>query len=60
MKAIITLGGWSGSRYFSELFASSATRKYFAHVLAKFVKKNGLDGIDFEYVYLDLFQCLEI
>jgi chitinase len=50
VKAIISLGGWGGSQYFSSLFATSARRKYFAHVLMKFVSKHGLDGIEFECV----------
>jgi chitinase len=50
VKAIISLGGWGGSQHFSTLFESSATQKYFAHVLMKFVSKHGLDGIEFECV----------
>lgn len=51
VKAIISLGGWGGSQHFSTLFESSATQKYFAHVLMKFVSKHGLDGIEFAWEY---------
>ena len=60
VKAIISLGGWGGSQHFSSLFSTSANRKYFAHVLYKFVYKHGLDGIEFECVYLNLFQRFKI
>ncbi len=60
VKAIVSIGGWTGSRYFAFAVANDANRKAFAQAVMKFVSTYKLDGVEFECVYLDLFQCFEI
>ena len=50
MKAILTIGGWTGSIYFSTAVGSEANRTAFAKACVDLVKKYDLDGLDFEYV----------
>ncbi|KAK7432897.1 hypothetical protein QQZ08_000368 [Neonectria magnoliae] len=48
VKALISIGGWTGSRWFSTSFGSSKNRTAFAKTCLDFVKEHDLDGIDFE------------
>jgi chitinase len=48
VKALISIGGWTGSKYFSTNFASEKNRTAFVKTCVDFVKKHDLDGIDFE------------
>ncbi len=50
MEAILTVGGWTGSRYFSSAVASAENRTAFSEAVMKVVQEYELDGIDFEYV----------
>ncbi|KAH9822235.1 family 18 glycoside hydrolase [Melampsora americana] len=47
----LTIGGWTGSVYFSSLVASSSSRKAFARNIAKTLEKYGFDGIDLDWEY---------
>ncbi|EGG02959.1 family 18 glycoside hydrolase, partial [Melampsora larici-populina 98AG31] len=47
----LTLGGWTGSVYFSSLVSSDSNRKSFAKNIAKTIKKYGFDGIDLDWEY---------
>jgi hypothetical protein len=49
--ALVTIGGWSGSVYFSKLVATPANRTAFAKTLAKLVRDYDLDGIDIDWEY---------
>jgi chitinase len=60
VKALMSIGGWGGSRYFSSAVATDANRTAFAQAVMKVVSTYSLDGIEFECVYLDLFQCFQI
>jgi chitinase len=44
----ISIGGWTGSRFFSTATGSAQNRTLFVATLSNFVKKYMLDGIDFE------------
>ncbi|KAH9822234.1 family 18 glycoside hydrolase [Melampsora americana] len=47
----LTLGGWTGSVYFSSLVASDSSRKSFAQNIAKTLKKYEMNGIDLDWEY---------
>jgi chitinase len=48
VKALVSLGGWTGSRFFSTAFGSAANRTAFVQTVNKFASKYKLDGLDFE------------
>ncbi|KAF8516327.1 glycoside hydrolase [Hysterangium stoloniferum] len=47
----ISVGGWTGSRFFSTAVGSAQNRTAFLNTLSNFVKKYGFDGIDFDWEY---------
>ncbi|KAF9966986.1 hypothetical protein BGZ70_000526 [Mortierella alpina] len=51
VKVLISIGGWTGSQYFSPLAASSQGRKTFIDGAVQMVKDNHLDGIDIDWEY---------
>ena len=51
VSASISVGGWTGSRFFSTAVATAENRTAFVNTLSDFVKQHGFDGIDFEYVH---------
>ena len=46
----MSVGGWTGSRYFSPAVATADNRTAFVKTIVDFATKYKLDGIDFEYV----------
>ncbi|KXN86640.1 Endochitinase [Leucoagaricus sp. SymC.cos] len=48
VKALISVGGWTGSRFFSSAVATAENRTAFTKTLMDFASKYQLDGIDFE------------
>lgn len=44
----ISVGGWTGSRFFSTAVATPQNRTKFINTLANFVEKWDFDGLDFE------------
>lgn len=50
MKALLSIGGWTGSQHFSSAVATDATRTKFVAAVVGIAQKYKLDGIDFEYV----------
>lgn len=48
--ALVTIGGWSGSVYWSTSVASAQNRTTFATNVVQFAQQYGFDGVDFEYV----------
>lgn len=48
VKALISVGGWTGSRFFSSAVASPENRTAFTKTLVDFANKFELDGLDFE------------
>lgn len=50
VKAMVTIGGWTGSVYFSNNVGSAENRTLFVKTVVEFAAKYNLDGFDFEYV----------
>ncbi|EIW51657.1 glycoside hydrolase [Trametes versicolor FP-101664 SS1] len=51
VKAILTIGGWTGSQYFSSAVATEANRTAFVKTVLNLVSKYDLDGLDFDWEY---------
>ena len=50
VKAFVSIGGWTGSQYFSTNVGSAENRTAFVKTVTDFAWKYDLDGLDFEYV----------
>lgn len=50
-KVCITIGGWTGSQYFSTAVENSANRETFAQNIANMVSLYGADGVDIDWEY---------
>ncbi|KAJ2402247.1 hypothetical protein GGI23_000847 [Coemansia sp. RSA 2559] len=50
-KALVSIGGWSGSTYFTKLVSDTTTGNPFITNIVKFVDTNNLDGIDIDWEY---------
>ena len=48
MKALVSIGGWGGSQYFSTDMATAESRSAFVKAVVGLAEKYELDGIDFE------------
>ncbi|KAH8984623.1 glycoside hydrolase family 18 protein [Lactarius akahatsu] len=51
VHALLSIGGWTGSRYFSSAVATDANRTAFAQAVMKLVSTYNLDGIEFDWEY---------
>ncbi|WP_227793369.1 glycosyl hydrolase family 18 protein [Paenibacillus guangzhouensis] len=51
LKLLVSVGGWSWSKYFSVIAANDVTRKAFANSIVKFIRAYKLDGIDIDWEY---------
>ncbi|KAH6915081.1 endochitinase [Coprinopsis sp. MPI-PUGE-AT-0042] len=51
VKALISVGGWTGSRFFSTAVGSAKNRTTFVRTVLDFARKHKLDGIDFDWEY---------
>lgn len=51
VKALVSIGGWTGSKYFSTNFGNEKNRTAFVKTCVDFVKKHDLDGLDFDWEY---------
>ncbi|KXN74015.1 glycoside hydrolase family 18 protein, partial [Conidiobolus coronatus NRRL 28638] len=50
-KILISIGGWTGSGYFSPMVANAANRATFIKNTVDFVNEYKLDGVDFDWEY---------
>ncbi|RDB17715.1 Chitinase A1 [Hypsizygus marmoreus] len=50
-KIVLSVGGWGGSYWFSQVVSSSANRSKFNNALVGAVNSFGLDGIDIDWEY---------
>ncbi|RKP39621.1 glycoside hydrolase superfamily [Dimargaris cristalligena] len=50
-KVLISVGGWTGSRFFTPMVASAATRATFINNAVNFVNQFKLDGLDIDWEY---------
>ncbi|KAK1975762.1 family 18 glycosyl hydrolase [Colletotrichum cereale] len=51
VKALIAVGGWTGSRFFSSAVGSPENRTAFVKSCLDLVDKYNLDGLDFDFEY---------
>ncbi|WEK55483.1 MAG: glycosyl hydrolase family 18 protein [Candidatus Cohnella colombiensis] len=51
LKLMISVGGWSWSKNFSNLAATEETRRAFANSAVKFLRAYDLDGLDIDWEY---------
>jgi chitinase len=51
LKIIVSVGGWSWSKHFSNVAASQNLRNQCARNIAEFVRRYKLDGIDIDWEY---------
>ncbi|EAU84319.1 endochitinase [Coprinopsis cinerea okayama7 len=51
VKALISIGGWTGSRFFSTAVGSASNRTAFVKTVVNFAQKYHLDGVDFDWEY---------
>nr|AFD19009.1 chitinase 2 [Coprinellus congregatus] len=61
VKALLSIGGWTGSRFFSPHVATPESRATFAKAITDMAVQYELDGIDFDWEYpnLDGIGCNE-
>ena len=48
IQAILSVGGWTGSQYFSSAVATDANRTAFAQAVIALVSQYNFDGVEFE------------
>ena len=51
LKILISVGGWSRSKFFSDAALTPESRKIFAQSAIDFLKKYNIDGIDLDWEY---------
>ncbi|KAJ7728778.1 glycoside hydrolase family 18 protein [Mycena metata] len=51
VPALLSIGGWTGSQYYSSAVGSPANRTAFINAILALVSKYNLDGIDFDWEY---------
>ncbi|KAG0088461.1 hypothetical protein BGZ92_006136 [Podila epicladia] len=51
VKVLMSIGGWTGSQYFSPMSATKQGRKTFIDGAVHFVQEYNLDGIDIDWEY---------
>ncbi len=51
LKVLLSVGGWNGSRYFSDVAFTDSSRRLFASRLAVLVSTYNLDGVDIDWEY---------
>jgi chitinase len=51
LKILIAVGGWAGSKHFSDVAATEESRKRFADSAVVFLRDYGFDGIDLDWEY---------
>ncbi len=51
LKIMLSIGGWSGCAFCSDMFASAERRQLFAKTSAQLFRQYGIDGIDLDWEY---------
>ncbi len=51
LLVLLSVGGWSGSEYFSDVAATASARGRFSASCLQIVEKYGLDGLDIDWEY---------
>ncbi|KAJ2766886.1 hypothetical protein IWQ56_003541 [Coemansia nantahalensis] len=50
-KILMSVGGWTGSNYFSDILKNGAAREQLLKSITDYVRDNKLDGIDIDWEY---------
>ncbi|WP_211473442.1 glycoside hydrolase family 18 protein [Collimonas humicola] len=51
LKTLISVGGWAGSKDFSNVALTPQARRKFAASALAFIRKNGFDGVDIDWEF---------
>lgn len=51
VDALVSIGGWTGSKYFSQSVGDATNRTIFVNTLTKFATDHQLDGLDFDWEF---------
>ncbi|CAG8612455.1 9864_t:CDS:2, partial [Racocetra persica] len=51
VKVLLSVGGWTGSRYFSTLSSTAASRTKFINATVSMINQFNLDGVDIDWEY---------
>ncbi len=51
LRVLLSVGGWGGSKYFSDVALTDSSRRLFASRLAVLVATYNLDGVDIDWEY---------
>lgn len=51
VKALISIGGWTGSNYFSTILKSTSSSNNMVTNIINYIKTNNLDGVDLDWEY---------
>lgn len=51
LKLMVSVGGWSWSKNFSNMAATEITRRAFANSVVDFLRAYGIDGLDIDWEY---------
>lgn len=51
VKTVLSIGGWRGSTYFSEMVASNSSRSAFISSTRDVIRQYNIDGIDIDWEY---------
>ncbi len=51
LKVMVSIGGWGGCAFCSELFSTPEHRDQFAKLTVDFFKRTGIDGLDLDWEY---------
>jgi chitinase len=51
LLVLLSVGGWSGSQYFSDIAATPSSRRRFSESCLRNVAEYGLDGLDIDWEY---------
>jgi chitinase len=51
LSVLLSIGGWSGSTYFSDVAATPSARQRFSASCVQLVRKYALDGLDIDWEY---------
>ncbi|BGP18683.1 hypothetical protein JCM10213_006905 [Rhodosporidiobolus nylandii] len=51
-KPLLTIGGWSGSVYFSSLVSTASSRTGFANTLSSWIDQYGFAGVDIDWEFV--------
>src|SRR5260221_2238027 len=51
LPILLSVGGWSGSMYFSDVASTPSARRQFSASCVALVKKYGFDGLDIDWAY---------